>query len=661
MKSLTVTGVTSLSFLLVGAIASCTGRPNQWTVSSPNDELTFDLRLGPALDGRDSGALTYTVHREHDGKSHDVLLPSPLGVRRDDQSFVDGLRFVHAGPATDAAGSYDLVHGKRRTIRQPARERVFTFANAAGARIELLVHVANDGVAFRYRFPEQDETPRKVLEEITGFHVPAGSSSWITPQQPPGRYTPAYEDLYVEQPAGTTAKTPSGWAFPALFHVGSEWLLVSESGMTDGNAGTRLEAEAPDGQYRIRLPEAGEGRGVGATTPESKLPWTLPWRVLVTGASTSTIVESTLIEDVAPPSTVADPSWIKAGRVSWSWWSDDDSPRNEAALKSFIDLSAEMGWEYSLIDANWNLMDPAALQRILAYARDKRIGIILWYNSGGPHNDVTEQPRDRMHLRDVRRAEFAKLQQWGVKGVKVDFWQSDKPDRMQQYLDLLRDAADFKLMVDFHGSTLPRGWERTYPQLMTMEGVPGAEQYKFNPEYPGKAAWHNTVLAFTRNAVGAMDYTPVTFTDHKYPRITTDGHELALSVVFESALQHFADSVAAYRALPAPAKDFLAAVPATWEETRLLGGEPGKLVVVARRGQDGWYIGGISGLDTPQRFELDLSFVKKPGAYTLTTVQDGDVPRKLASATRQVSSADKIGIDLLARGGFVATLRSRRD
>ena len=176
---------------------------------------------------------------------------------------------------------------------------------------------------------------------------------------------------------------------------------------------------------------------------------------------------------------MADTSWIRPGRASWSWWSDDDSPQNEAALKSFIDFGAEMGWEYSLIDANWNLMDPAALARVVAHGRDKNIGMLLWYNSGGPHNEVTEQPRDRMHLRDVRRKEFAMLRDWGVKGVKVDFWQSDKQDRIRQYLDLLRDAADFQLMVDPHGCTLPRGWSRTYP-APDVDGGGGP---------PGRAPW----------------------------------------------------------------------------------------------------------------------------------------------------------------------------
>jgi alpha-glucosidase len=650
--------------------ASAEGADGQWAVASPNGELTFELQLGNA-----SGDLTYTVGHKHGGSRADVLLASPLGVKRDDQEFTRGLRLVSAGAVSTIDETYTMPHGKRRSVHHQARQQVFTFANAANARVDLVVQVANDGVAFRYRFPassdKNDKATHKLLEETTGFSVPAGATGWIAQQQPPTRYSPAYEALYSQVTAGDTAPTPSGWAFPALFKIadGRDWLLITEADVNATNAATRLAADAPGGRYRIRLPEAGEGKGVGQVEPQSTLssPWTLPWRVLIIGSTPATIADSTLVEDVSTPSVIKDTSWIKPGRVSWSWWSDDDSPRNEAALNSFTDLAAEMGWEYSLIDANWNLMDPAALQRVLAHAREKHVGMLLWYNSGGPHNDVTEQPRDRMHTREARRKEFAQLQQWGVKGVKVDFWQSDKQDRIQQYLDLLKDAADYKLMVDFHGCTLPRGWSRTYPHLMTMEGVPGAEQYKFNENYAARAPWHNVVLAFTRNVVGGMDYTPVTFTDHKFPRVTTDGHELALSIVFESGLQHYADSVTSYHKLASEAIAFLKAAPAAWQESRLLGGEPGKFAVFARRGEDGWCVGGISGAETAQTFDLDLSFLGRAtgsgggsgpgsGQQTLTLITDGNGPRHLTTTTRQVTSTDTIRIDLQPRGGFVARI-----
>jgi hypothetical protein len=261
-----------------------------------------------------------------------------------------------------------------------------------------------------------------------------------------------------------------------------------------------------------------------------------------------------------------------------------------------------------------------------------------------------------MLVRDVRRAEFAKLRDWGVRGVKVDFWQSDKQDRIRQYRDVLADAADFHLLANFHGCTLPRGWSREFPHLVGMEGVMGAEQYKFSAEYQARSAWHNTVLPFTRNVPGEMDYTPVTFTDHKYPHRTTNAHELALSVVFEVGVQHLADSDKSYRALPEAPKTFLKQVPAAWDETVLVNGEPGKSVVVARRAGDVWYVGGISGLEAPHEATVALSFLGSQGPWNLTLIRDGEDDRSFATASRPVTPKDTIAVPMRARGGFVMRL-----
>jgi hypothetical protein len=630
--------------VVLALAASAARAADTWSVSSPNGSVTFELRL------QQGGELTYRVGL---GAS-DLVAWSPLGITRTDQAFVRGLRFTGQSAKTDVDAAYTAPHGKRRDVRHRASEVTFSFANATGARLDVVAHVSNDGAAFRYRFPETDAATRTVTGESTGFTLPAGALAWIAPRSPAGKYTPAYEDLYIAAPAGTTSPLAAGWDFPALFKVGDAgWVLVTESALDRHFAASHLAGDASGNTYRVRLPDAAEGQGVGKAEPSSTLPWTMPWRVVIVGQAPAAIFESTLVDELAPPSVIADTRWIRPGRASWSWWSDDDSPKNEEALKSFVDFSAEMGWEYSLIDANWNLMDPAALQRVLARGKEKGVGMLLWYNSGGAHNVVTEAPRDRMLDPAVRRRELAMLRDWGVKGIKVDFWQSDKQDRIQQYLDLLKDAAEFELMVDPHGCTVPRGWSRTYPNLMSMEAVPGAEQYKFNPKYPAAAAWHNTVLAFTRNVVGSMDYTPVTFSDSKFPHLTTYGHELALSVVFESGLLHPADSVKAYKALPSEALDFLKAVPAAWDESRLLAGEPGTLVVVARRKGADWYVAGISGTETPQIVTVDLS-VLGPGAHTLAIIADGSGPRALTDATKTVAAGAKLTLDLLPRGGFVA-------
>jgi hypothetical protein len=627
-------------------------KERRFTVESPSGEIAFVLSL-------EGAAPTYSVERGAAGARSAVLQPSPLGLTLErDKVFGPGLSFLGAGAPTSIDETYTLPHGKRKTSRHRARQQTFQL-QANQRRMDLTVRVADDGVAFRYEFPVAGGSVTLQSEE-TGFKVPSGSTAWIAGQQPPDRYSPAYEDFFVETASGTSAPTPSGWAFPALFKIdgGKHWLLISESGVNETHCGSRLAAEAKDGLYRIRMPEAGEGMGVGAIEPSAETPWALPWRVLIVGGSLAKVVESTLINDVAPPTKMTDLSWIRPGRASWSWWSDDDSPKDEAKLKAFVDFGSEMGWEYSLVDANWNFMPEGTIPRLAEYAKAKNVGLLLWYNSGGPHNDVTEAPRDRMHRRDVRRQEMARLKEWGIKGIKVDFWHSDKPDRIAQYVDILKDAADYQLMVNYHGCTIPRGWSRTYPHLVGMEAVLGAEQYKFREKYPERAPWHNIVLAFTRNVIGPMDYTPVTFTDKKYPRLTTNAHELALAVVFETPVLHLADSVTSYRALPEAAQAYLKAVPSVWDETRLLSGDPAVRAVFARRSGQDWFLGGLNGQTTPQAYELDLGFLGE-GAYALDLITDGAEPRTIASESRAVKRGQTVKIAMLPRGGFCARLKPR--
>jgi hypothetical protein len=514
----------------------------------------------------------------------------------------------------------------------------------------------DDGAAFRYRFPERGLDVKTVTEEHTGFHIPDGSTAWLLPHQEVHKYGPAYEDLFVEVKSGTTAPRPDGWSFPALFKTPSgRWLLLTEAALDETYCGSHLAADAPDGVYRIKFPDPKEGLGVGAAEPVSTLPWTLPWRVVIVGDAAGRILESDLVNDLAPASRVPNTTWIKPGRAAWSWWSASDSPKHAEALNRFTDLAAEMGWEYALVDANWNVMQTGTIEGVIAHAKAKKVGLLFWYNSGGPHNDVTEAPRDRMHTRDARRAEFAQLQKWGVKGVKVDFWHSDKQDRIRQYREILRDAAEFQLLVNFHGCTIPRGWSREFPNLVGMEAVFGAEQYKFRESMAEQGAWFNTVLPFTRNVVGPMDYTPVTFSDAKYPHKTTNAHELALSVAFESGVQHFADSVESYRSLPEAAKTFLKQVPSAWDETRALSGEPGQFVVIARRDRDVWYVGGINGRTEAQTVRVDLGFLKE-GRWAAVIVRDGAQDREFASESKTVASTDSPSVTMRPRGGFVMRL-----
>ena len=380
--------------------------------------------------------------------------------------------------------------------------------------------------------------------------------------------------------------------------------------------------------------------------------------MVIDGRTLAPIATSNLVSHLSAPRDPRDWSWVKPGRASWSWWSDHDSPRDFDALKPFIDLAADWGWEYSLVDANWNRMAHGDVAQLAAYAKSRGVGLLLWYNSGGDHNEIAEEPRGRLGDRATRRLEFARLEALGVKGVKVDFFQSDKQWMIQRYLAILEDAADFHLLVDFHGCTIPRGWQRTFPNLLSMEAVRGAEIYTCCDDYGPGAVWQNTILPFTRNVVGSMDYTPVTFTDQKIPHQTTFAHELALSVVFESGIQHFADAVAGYRGLPDFARSWLQTVPVAWDETRFVAGYPGRLAVLARRQGSAWYVAGIEGARCAQRLRLPLTFLP-PGNYHVEVIADSDGDRTFSHVTQTITAADPLEVAVRAAGGFVARVTPR--
>jgi hypothetical protein len=607
----------------------------QWALASPGAVVTIEVDLGA------DGTLSYRVkHRDRT-----VVGRSRLGVVRTDQVFDTALELRSAEKPTSEVDEYTMPHGRRRHVRVEGRARTLVLANPSGARLAVDLRAYDDGVAFRYRFPD---SPAEVtlIGELTTVSLAEDGEVWLQPTQDPFIYGPAYESPYTGVPIGTPSTGPA-WDLPATFHTGGTWMLLTETDLHADCFGSRLAAEPQGRTYSFTPPLPGEGGGTGDVRARGSLPWTLPWRVLVISDRAGAVVESALVDHLAEPSRVTDTSWIRPGRVSWSWWSDNNSPRDLPKLRDFIDLAHEFGWEYSLVDANWTVHSDEQMQQLVRYAADRRVGLFLWYNSGGPHNEVTEQPRDRMHQPDVRRAEMAKIAGWGVAGIKVDFFHSDKPDGIARYLDILADAAEHRLMVNFHGCTIPRGWTRTWPHLMTMEGVRGAETYIFDGDFPAVAPGHNTILPFTRNAVGPMDYTPVTFSDNRYPHLTTGGHELALAVVFESGLLHLADSARSYRSLGPDVARVLARMPVAWDETRCLAGEPGRQVVIARRAGPDWYVAGISGCADATTVGLDLADLTGPDGAWMLLGDDLTATHGPAAQLRSVTMAPY--------GGFLAT------
>ncbi len=632
----------SVSIFLI--LPSCSEKSsNQWELSSPSGELKLTVMR------TESGEVRYNLKNG----DRTVIEESPMGMEFYEASFTKGLELIAENEYLNRKDNYTMFTGKHVENQISWNEKQFKFSNQQQQEMLISFRLFDDGLAFQYEFEKPEAISYQIKEELTGFKIPTNGYAWMHPYDTISSWSPAYETYYQNKiPVSTESPSnKNGWAFPMLFNTGNDWTLITGANMPEGYTGMMVDGTPENGLYTLLLPKEEEAMGVCSSEASFTLPFFTPWRVIITGDRPGAVVESNMVFHVSEGNVLQDTSWIEPGRAAWSWWSESESPRNFSRLKEFVDFTAEMGWEYFLVDANWSEMRWGNLERLAEYAKNQSVGLMVWYNSGGPHNEVTEQPRDLMHLRETRREEFAKLQQWGIKGIKVDFFQSDKACIMQQYHDILKDAADFELLVNFHGSTIPRGWERTYPNLMTMESVKGAEAYRFASDYPVTAPWHNTILPFTRNVVGSMDYTPVTFSESFYPKTTTHAHELALAVVFESGIQHFADSDESYLSQPDFVIDYLKNVPVAWDDTRLVEGYPGEMVVMARKKNNKWYVSGINGQNKPVDLDLNLDFLSA-GSYKFTIIGDGETPAEFYREEKTITRNAKPQVKMLERGGF---------
>jgi len=617
-----------ISCLFILVTASCSQKKIE--ILSPDENLLVVVSLS-----ENNSTNWQLLKKNNNGIFVEIVHPSLLGLTVNNIDFSSEVAITNISTNKKIEESYSLVTGKNSKVHITYNSQTISIKKGMQ---ELLVHfrVMNDGIAFQYEVIGEGDLA--IYNEATTFAIPQkDGKAWISAYDIITDYTPAYETSYFNSiPIGTHApKKSSGWQFPLLFHTADNWLLITEAGTEAFLYGsTHLQKDCTNGIYKVSFAEENEALNCCSNIPILKNHDKTNWRVVHAADNKQTLIASNIVTSLTP-SYLGDTNWIQPGVSAWSWWSDPQSSKDYSKMLSFIDFSSQMKWPYFLVDANWNLMPKGSIEKMVRYAKARNVGIFLWYNSGGKNNVVTEQPRDKMDNRDTRRAEMKWMKKIGIKGIKVDFFQSDKPQIMNLYKEILADAMEFHLLVNFHGCTLPKGWERTYPNLMSHEAVRGAECYGFSNDYAINAPSQNTIHCFSRNVVGPMDYTPTTFSNIKYPHLTTNGHELALSILYQSGIVHIADAANSILSTPSYVISFLQKLPTTWDEIKYLYGEPGKDVVIARKHNGKWYIAGINGENKEKEVQLDLTFIKNDFLILITDNKDNGFTKSKIKVSKE--------------------------
>ena len=553
----------------------------------------------------------------------------------------DGLEFVRPVNA-----DYRMLAGKRLHCTNEANE----YQAPIGKYARIVVRLYNDGIAFRYEYTDLHNS--KVPAERTTYVIPEGTKRWMQ------QWSDGYEGFF---PMTTTAEVKTLAGFGGMFTTGTinkHWgypLLLEPA---EGVFALITEANIERRQSASSLFNEGELFSVVQDQNDLLLSgeWHTPWRVVMIG-KLGDIVESTLVTDVSEPTAYTDTSWIQPGVVSWIYWAYNHGSNDFSVIKKYVDMAATLRLPYVLIDAEWDEMDKLesnegkTIEDAVAYALSRGVKPLIWYNSSVGWVEGAPGPKFRLNKPEDREKEFAWCEELGVAGVKIDFFSGDTQANMDYCQDLLESAARHHLLVNFHGAPIPRGWQRTFPNLLSTEGVYGAEWYNNVRHFTEKAASHNATLPFTRNVIGPMDYTPCAFSDSQHPHITSNAHELALTVLFESGLQHLADRPESFLAQPQAVQDFLGRLPAVWDETRYVSGYPGESAVLARRSGDTWFVAGINGLDEPQTLATGLGFIGKGKVKARLFADDASGSWKIG-AVRKLPAQ----IDCQPRGGFVLVI-----
>jgi len=637
------------------ALAACISA-GAHTLSSP-DGATI-LRIAD-----NNGGLTYSV--ELNGK--EMLAASPLGIKTKQADFADALRIV----STDTFSvrkSYVQTRIKQSHVDYAANVLVAQVVNASGDTLGIEFRVSDNNVAYRYRIPRMNggETGAiTVVGEASGFAFPEGTTAFVTPQSDAmigwKRTKPSYEEIYaVDVPVGTPSQYGHGFTFPALFRVGGDgWVLLGETGVDSRYVGAHLSDCDSDGVYRIAFPMQEENNGNGQTSAAMALPADTPWRTITVGGTLAPIVETTIPWDLVEPlyDATEEP---RPARGTWSWIIWQDNSINMDDQKTYVDFAAAMGYDHILVDSWWDTyIGHEGIRTLVDYARAKGVGVMLWYSSSGWWNDIQQGPINVMSSPIERKKAMKWMKSLGIKGIKVDFFGGDKQETMRHYEDILADANEYGIAVIFHGCTMPRGWERMYPNYVGSEAVLASENMVFSQYFCDNVEAVNATLhPFIRNSLGSMEYGGTILNKRVHRsnaegtfRRTSDAFQLATAVIFQNSVQNFALAPNNLADAPAEAMAFMKRVPTAWDETRYIDGYPGRYAVIARRHGDKWYVAGVSAMNEPVKLRLALPMFAK--GDKVSVLNDADDSGKFSATELAVKNPRSVELTLRPRGGFV--------
>ena len=596
----------------------------------------------------------------YNGKT--MLEKSPLGMNTNIGDFTKNLKLTgHSVDKIDTV--YQQTRIKVSNVHYRANELTCHLENEQGQKLGVVFRVSDNDVAFRYTLPHQGgKASVTVKEEQTGFRFPEQTTTFLCPQSDAmigwKRTKPSYEEEYkADAPMSDRSQYGHGYTFPCLFRIGNDgWVLVSETGVDSRYCGSRLSDVSEGNLYTVAFPMAEENNGNGTVAPAFALPGATPWRTITVGDHLKPIVETTVPWDVVSPLYETKHDY-RFGRGTWSWILWQDGSINYDDQVRYIDFASAMGYEYALIDNWWDTrIGHQRMKSLVEYARDKGVELFLWYSSSGYWNDIEQGPVNRMDNAIIRKREMKWLQSLGVKGIKVDFFGGDKQETMRLYEDILSDADDHGLMVIFHGCTLPRGWERMYPNYVGSEAVLASENMVFNQHFCDEGAFNTCLHPFIRNTVGSMEFGGCFLNkrlnrnnDGGTTRRTTDVFQLATTVLFQNPVQNFALAPNNLKDVPAVCMDFMKRVPTTWDETRFVDGYPGKYVVLARRQGDTWYLAAVNAGKEPLKLKLDLEMF---AGKTVALYKD-DKKGEPELTSLKVKENGKVQLEIRPQGGIL--------